>query len=331
MRARDLRMLTRRTLLGAGVALAGSRLAAATSTWPSRAVRIVVPFPPGGTADILARILADHFTTAFKQPFVVESRAGAGGQIGAFYVASSQPDGEVLCLSGNASHVLAPAFAAEPKYDGVNDFTHIAYLGGPPVGLLVHPSLGANTVAEFLSLVRNSPAGVDYTSSGVGTHGFIVGEEFSRREKLKLNHIPYKGGGIAMLDLVAGHVKVAMMTFSTAAEQVRAGTLKALAVTAAKRLPTYNTVPTFAELGFSDMVSSTWFALCGPKGLPEDIVAALNRETNAALTNVKHQLERDAVVTQAMTPRAVTEFITNETAHWAPLARQLRDSGIKLE
>jgi tripartite-type tricarboxylate transporter receptor subunit TctC len=301
--------------------------------WPNRPVRIISPFPAGGTSDIFARILADHFSTAFKQPFYVDARTGAGGQIGSLAAATAPPDGYTLVVSGNASHILAPSFAATPLYDGVSDFTHIAYLGGPPVGLLVHPSLPANTYAEFIKFVKASPTPVDYTSSGVGTHGFLFGERFARSEGLRLVHIPYKGGGPAMIDLIAGHVKVATITYSSSAEQIRSGRLKALAVSTEKRLPNYPDIPTFAELGHPDMVSSTWFALSGPKNLPAEIVERLNREVARALDlpDVKKRLVLDAIQVKPMLPEQVIEFIQEETKIWWSLARELRDSGVKVE
>ncbi len=308
-------------------------LPAKADDWPNRPVRIISPFPAGGTSDTFARILADHFSTAFKQPFYVDVRTGAGGQIGSLAAATAPPDGYTLIISGNASHIVAPSFAAAPLYDGVNDFTHIAYLGGPPVGLLVHPSLPVNTYAEFIRFVKASPTPVDYTSSGVGTHGFLFGERLARKEGLRLVHIPYKGGGPAMIDLVAGHVKIAIITFSSGAEQVRSGRLKALAVSANKRLPNYPDIPTFAELGHPDMVSSTWFALSGPKNLPTGIVDRLNREVARALelTDVKKRLTLDAIQVRPMLPHEVTAFFQEETSIWWPLGRELRDSGVKVE
>src|SRR5216683_1655554 len=194
--------------------------------WPAKPVKIVAPFAPGGTSDTLARVLAENFSQIFRQTFYIENRPGAGGLLGSSAVATAEPDGYTLVLAGIASHVIAPAYNANPPYDGVRDFTHIAYLGGPPVGLLVHPGLGFTGYREFLAFAKASPAVLDYTSSGTGTLGFIVGDELARKEKLRLNHIPYKGGGPAMLDLVAGHVRIATMTFSSAAEQVRAGAIR---------------------------------------------------------------------------------------------------------
>jgi tripartite-type tricarboxylate transporter receptor subunit TctC len=325
--------ISRRAALALALLCGTAARPAGAEDWPTRPVRIISPFPAGGTADVFARILADHFSTAFGQPFYVDTRTGAGGQIGSLAAATAPADGYTLIVSGNASHVIAPAFAAMPLYDGLRDFTHIAFLGGPPVGLVVHPSLLAGAYADFIRFVKASPAPVDYTSSGVGTHGFLFGEMFARREGLRLVHIPYKGGGPAMIDLLAGHVKVATITFSSSAEQVRTGRLKALAVSAEKRLPNYPDIPTFAELGHPDMVSSTWFALSGPRNLPAGIVDRLNREVARILElpDVRKRLDLDAIQVKPMSPREVTEFVQEETDTWRPLGRELRDSGVKVE
>src|ERR1700757_1831643 len=174
-------MKRRRILLPAiAAALVVSSCHAFADEWPSRPVKIIVPFAPGGTADIFARILADRFGVAFKQPFYVESRPGAGGMIGSLAGARAEPDGYTLVISGNASHIVATAFSPAPLYDGIKDFTHIAYLGGAPVGLVVHPSLPVNNYAEFVEYVKKSRMPVNYTSSGIGTHGFLFGEELAK-------------------------------------------------------------------------------------------------------------------------------------------------------
>jgi tripartite-type tricarboxylate transporter receptor subunit TctC len=296
---------------------------ACAEDWPARPVKIVVPFAPGGTSDVLARIIANSFGETFHQSFYIESHPGAGGMLGSATVATAAPDGYTLVLSGIASHVIAPAFNAKTSsYDGVRDFTHIAYLGGPPVGLLVHPSLGAGSYRDFIGVAKARTDVLDYTSSGTGTLGFLVGDELAHKEQLKLNHIPYKGGGPALLDLIAGRVRVATMTFSSAAAQVRAGSLRALAVTSEARMPHFPDVPTFRESGY-DLVATTWFALSGPPNLPAPIVDALNKATAAALARpeVRDRLAQDEIELKAMTPAELAAFFASETARWAPAAR----------
>jgi tripartite-type tricarboxylate transporter receptor subunit TctC len=290
--------------------------------WPARPVKIVVPFAPGGTSDVLARVLAAHFGDIFHQTFFIENHPGAGGMLGSAGVAAAEPDGYTLALSGIASHVIAPAYSPKPTYDGLRDFTHIAYLGGPPVGLLVHPSLGLKTYADFLAYAKARTDVLDYTSSGTGTLGFLVGDELAHKEKLRLNHIPYKGGGPALLDLIAGHVTVATMTFSSAAGQVRAGTVRALAVTSDARMPHFPDVPTFRESGY-DLTATTWFALSGPPRLPRNIVDKLNRATNEtlAMPDVRERLSRDEIEVKPMTPDEATGLFSREIAHWGPAAK----------
>jgi tripartite-type tricarboxylate transporter receptor subunit TctC len=240
-------------------------------------------------------------------------------------VAKAEPDGYTLMISGNASHIVAPAFSPAPLYDGINDFSHIAYLGGSPVGLVVHPSLPVKSYAEFVNYVKKSPVPLNYTSSGIGTHSFLFGEELARTDGLNLNHIPYKGGGQAMIDLIGGQVKIATITFSSVIEQVRAGKLRALAISSEHRLPDLPDVPTFVELGHPNMVSSTWFALSGPKGLSREIVDRLNREVAVVLQlpDVQKLLAQSAIEVKPMSPEETTKFFEAETARWTPLARQL--------
>ncbi len=305
--------------VAAVVAIASSVVAPARAEdWPEKPVRIVAPFAPGGTADTLARVLADHFGQIYRQTFYIENRPGAGGMLGSAAVASAEPDGYTLVVSGVASHVVAPAFNPNPPYDGVRDFTHIAYLGGPPVGLLVHPGLGLNTYRDFLAFAKGRTDVLDYTSSGTGTLGFLVGDELARKEKLRLNHIPYKGGGPAMLDLVAGHVRIATMTFSSAAEQVRAGAVRALAVTSEGRLVHFPDIPTFKEQGYGDMVATTWFALSGPPQLPRQIVESLNRETQKVLRTTG----------RAQTPGAGRDRAQADDARRTDRVRQARDRAL---
>jgi tripartite-type tricarboxylate transporter receptor subunit TctC len=304
------------------LSLAG--IEAQAQSWPSRPVKIIAPFAAGGAADTLGRIIADQLSTAFRQQFIVENRGGAGGIIGAAAGAAAEPDGYTLVVSSIASNVISPAFHPNVGYDGMRDFTHIAYLGGPPVVMIVHPSLGLKTYQEFLPLVRASKEAMSYISPGTGSHGFLVAEYLAKREGYKISHIPYKGAGPALTDLVAGHVKLGTMTFSSAAEQIRAGKVLALAVSTDKRIPHFPDIPTFKEVG-QDLVAATWFALSGPPKLPNDIVQQISRETLKAmqLPEVQKRLALDAIESRLMSPQEFTQFVAAETARWAPIAKQL--------
>jgi tripartite-type tricarboxylate transporter receptor subunit TctC len=297
---------------------------AQAQNWPAKPVKIIAPFAAGGAADTLGRIIAEQLSTAFRQQFYVENRGGAGGIVGAQAGAAAEPDGYTLVISSIASNVISPVFNANVGYDGLRDFTHIAYLGGPPVVMIVHPSLGAKTYKEFLAIARASKEPLSYISPGTGSHGFLVGEYLARQENYKVSHIPYKGAGPALTDLIAGHVKLGTMTFSSAAEQIRAGRALALAVSTEKRIPHFPDIPTFKEVG-QDLVAATWFSLSGPAKLPNDIAQQISRETLKAMQSpeVQKRLALDAIESRLMSPEEFTKFVESETARWAPLAKSL--------
>jgi len=293
--------------------------------WPSKPVRFIAPFAAGGTSDTLGRIAAEHLRDQLHQQFYVENRVGAGGMIGSREVAAAEADGYTFVVSGIASHVIAPAFSRSPPYDGLRDFTHVAYLGGPPVVLVVHPSLGARSFKDFLDLARRTPEGINYVSSGVGTHGFLFAEDMARREHFKLTHVPYKGSNPAMLDLIAGHVKIGAMAWSSAVEQIRAGNVQALGVSAESRLAGFPDVPTFRELGYPDLVAATWFSLSGPAKLPPEISHRLNAAVVEVMQEpaVQKQLAQDGIEFKSLTPEEFTRFVAAETARWAPVAKAI--------
>jgi tripartite-type tricarboxylate transporter receptor subunit TctC len=298
--------------------------AAQAADWPAKPVRVVVSYSAGGANDLLGRVFAEQLRKTFGQQFIVENRTGGGGMIGTESVARAAPDGYTLQVSGMPSHVLAPAMNKNVNVDPMRDFTHIAYLGGPPVVMVVHPSLGATTYKEFLSVARARTEPLSFISPGTGSHGFLVGEYLARQEGYKVSHIPYKGAGPALTDLIAGHVKLGTMTFSSAAEQIRAGKVLALAVSTEKRIPNFPDIPTFKEVG-QDLVAATWFSLSGPAKLPNDVVQQISRETLKAmqLPEVQKRLALDAIETRLMSPEEFTKFIESETARWAPLAKSL--------
>jgi tripartite-type tricarboxylate transporter receptor subunit TctC len=212
-----------RTCLGAAAVLACvvSFTAPAAAEWPDHPVRVVVPFAAGGAADVIARLFSESLSTVFSQQFIVENRAGAGGIVGAQTVARADPDGYTLMGAGMSSHVLAPAASKNPGYDPIRDFTPIAYLGGAPSVILVHPSLGLKSFADLVALVRRS-TGIEYVSSGTGTVGNILVEYIASRERIKLVHVPYRSGNAAIIDLLAGRVKIGSLNWSTAREHVTA-------------------------------------------------------------------------------------------------------------
>ena len=223
-----------------------------------------MPFAPGGAADTPGRLYAEALSQAFGKQFVVENRPGGGGIPVAEQIARAEPDGYTLMVSGTPIIVVGPAMNKNAGYDPMRDLTHIAYFGGTPNMLTTHSSLGLKTYAEFLAYARKQPGGTDYVSAGLGTMGNWNAEYLATLENIKFNHIAYKGGSQAIVDLIAGHVKAGVLTWTAIAEHVRSGRLDAMAVTSANRMSYRPEVPTFRELGHKDFVSLTWFSLSGP-------------------------------------------------------------------
>ncbi len=314
------RGMTRAVATIAALALACGAVRAAE--WPVKPVRVVVPFAAGGAADNMGRLYCEALSAAFGRQFYVENRVGGGGLVGTEAVARAEPDGATLLVSGIPTLVLGPAMNRNVGFDPMRDFTHIAYFGGTPNVLVVHPSLGVKSYADFLELARR-PDGLEYVSAGFGTMGNWVAEFLAARERIKLVHVAYKGGSQALLDLLAGHVKVGMLTWSVLGEQLRAGRLVGLAVTSEQRLPRVPDLPTLQELGHHDFVATAWYSLSGPPGLAPDVVASVNREVVAAVDRpqLKQQLEQEAIQSKAMSPPELVRFIQSEIDKWTPMIR----------
>jgi tripartite-type tricarboxylate transporter receptor subunit TctC len=285
--------------------------------WPDRPVRIIVPFAPGGSADALGRLVAQNL----KGSFIVENRPGAGGALGSELVAKAQPDGYTLVVSGVASHAIAPHLPQGTPYDPVKDFTHIALFGGPPAVLAVHPSVEARDLRQFVALAKSKP--LSYGSPGNGTQGQLVAELFKRRAGIDMQHVPYKGASGAVSDLIAGHIPVVSTTLTTAATQIRAGRARGLAISAAARLPEFPDLPTYAELGYPDLVATVWFSLSGPAGMPASIVEHLNAEVNRVLelSEVRDRLRPEGIVPPRLTAKEFSAFVAGEVRRWAPVVR----------
>ena len=295
--------------------------------WPDKPVKVIVPYSAGGANDLLGRVFAEQLSKTFNQQFFVENRTGGGGLIGTTEAARAAPDGYTLEISGMPSHVLAPAMNKNASFDPIKDFTHIAYLGGPPNVFVVHPSLGINSFKELIALMKKTPDGVQYVSPSIGSVGNMVAEYVADQEHVKLSHIVYRGGGSAIGDLVAGHVKVGSMTLSTTLAHIQAGKLKPLAISSEQRVPEFPDVPTLVELGYPGLIVRTWYSLSGPAGLPRDIVDKLNAAVNKAQQNpeVQKHLAVEMVQTKAMTPDEITKFMQHEVAQWAPTARRISE------
>ncbi len=315
------RLSTFALLLGCALALAAAP--AGAQGYPAKTVRIVAPFSPGGTADTLGRIVAAKLTESLGQNFVVENRPGAGGVLGSDLVAKSAPDGYLLVVSGIASHVIAPALAAKPPFDPARDFTHIALFGGPPAVFAVHPSLPAKDLKSFVVLAWKNPHTLIYGSPGNGTQGHLMGELFRQSARMEIVHVPYRGASGAVVDIVAGHIHAISTTLTTASAQIRAGRIRALAISSAARLPNYREVPTYHELGYRDVVGTVWFSLSGPAGIPVDIVSKLNAEVRRILQlpDVRERLRGDGIEPNQLDPKAFNAFMNAEIKRWGPIVR----------
>jgi tripartite-type tricarboxylate transporter receptor subunit TctC len=302
-------------------------LPAAAQEWPTaKPVRIIAPSTPGGAADLFARLLAENLPGALGGGrFVVENRAGGAGLVGTAAVAQAAPDGYTFGISGIAYHAIAPAMAAKPGFDPMKDFTHIAYIGGPPNVFIVSPSLGVRSLNELVAHAQKVGT-IDYVAPGVGTLGHLMMEGFARKTGIKIQQIMTSGAAQGMMDLIAGNVQVGTVTWSSALGQIRARKVIPIALSAATRLTEAPEVPTFKELGYQDLTTTAWFAFSGPANLPAGIPQRLNAAVLKvlALPAVRKRLEGESIDSQAMTMDEFTRFVASEIDRWGPLARELR-------
>ena len=297
--------------------------AAPAQNYPSRPVKIIVPFGPGGTADTLGRLVAGKLSEQLKESFVIENKGGAGGVVGSELVAKSPADGYTLVVSGIASHVIAPLLPGGTPYDPLKDFTHIALFGGPPAVFAVNPNVPAKTLKEFVQLAKEKPGALSYGSPGPGTQGQLVAELFKREAGIEVLHVPYKGAAAAVTDLMGGQITAVSTTLSTASGQIKAGRARALALSSATRLPDYPDIPTFVEQGFPNIIGTVWFSLSGPAGLPQEIVDKLNAEVRRALelSDVREKLRHEGISPNRLDAKEFTAFVTDELHRWGPTVR----------
>jgi tripartite-type tricarboxylate transporter receptor subunit TctC len=293
--------------------------------WPKKPVRIVSPFAPGGSSDTLGRIIAENLSQRLNQQFFIENRGGAGGLIGSALVANAAPDGYTFLISSIGTHVIAPVTSVNPGYDPIASFTHVAFVGGPPIVIAVNPVLGVHSLAELIALLKRRSDALPYVSPGPGTLGNLIAEYWAEREGVKLSHVAYKGAGQAITDLVAGHVQMGSMTFTAALGQMQAGTIVPLAVSSANRMPGFPAVPTLAELGYPELAVTTWFGFAAPAHLPAGIALRMNEAIGAALDApaVKDRLQAEGFELTKMSPAELTAYVRANLERWGPLAKRL--------
>ncbi len=326
---------TRRSMLGlvlAAIACSGSGAASAqTGAYPSRPVRIIVPFTPGGTTDIFARLVGDKLSQALGQQFIIDNRGGAGGNIGADAVAKADPDGYTLVMGTVGTHAINPSLYARMPYDALNDFAPVAYVAGVPNLMVVSPKkVKATSVQEFIAEAKAAPGKFTMASSGNGTSIHLSGELFKQMTGVEMPHVPYRGSGPAVNDLVGGQVDVMFDNLPSSIEQVRAGNLRALAVTSAKRSPAIPDKPTLAESGLPDFEASSWFALFAPKGTPADVTSKLNQEVRKALETPDLQ-KRFADLGGEIRPMSPDELMAYVKAEHGKWAKVVKTSGAKVD
>ena len=308
-------------------ALSGLLLAAAgpvrADDWPTHRLEWIVPFPPGGSNDIFARPVAAHVGERLGQPVVVDNRGGAGGTIGGMVAAHAAPDGYTL-LVVNPSLTFAPVVYPESGFDLLRDFAPISSIARVPVALVINPkNVAAQTLADFLAAARKSPGTINIGSSGLGTIPHLAIELLQRRTGIKLTHVPYRGGGPALQDLMAGQIDATFAPLSTVASYVQSGRLRALAVATAKREAILPDVPTFGEAGVADFEVSTWYGLFAPKATPEARLDTLQAAIQAALAtdDVKRIWAEQGARVDLESRAAFTDFVRHEVERWTAIAR----------
>ena len=298
-------------------------------TWPARPVRMVVPFAPGGPTDVMARILAQKLSESMGQQFIVENRAGAGGNIGMSLVAKAAPDGYTV-LVASSSYVVNPSLYAKAGYDAYKDFAPVTVAAASPNVLVVHPSVPAKTVQELVALVRANPGKHNYAQPGTGTTPHLSGELFRLTFKLDIINVPFGGAGPAVASAVGNQTPIAFVALPPATPHVKSGALRALAVTGARRSATLPDVPTMAESGAPDQEAETMQGVLLPAGTPREIVDRLHREVvrAVALPDVKERLAALGFDPVANTPEEFSAYIRSEVNKWA---RVIREASIKIE
>jgi len=316
--------------LAIGLLLACLAPLASAQAYPNHAIRLVVPFPAGGTTDILARAVAQKLTESLGQSVVVDNRPGAGGNIGADVVAKSQPDGYTLLMGTVGTHAINPSVYAKMPYDHIKDFVPVVLVAGVPNVLVVNPSLPVNSVADLIKLAKAKPGTINFASSGNGTSIHLSGELFKTMAGVDMTHVPYKGSAPALTDLIAGQVQVMFDNLPSSLPQIKAGKLHAIAVTSLQRAPALPDVPTMSESGLPGFEASSWFGVLGPAGTPPAVVAKLNGEVNKWLQTpqAREQLLAQGAQAAGGSPEQFAAFIRAETDKWAKVVKA---SGAKID
>jgi tripartite-type tricarboxylate transporter receptor subunit TctC len=332
-RLADRRWLMRGALLRlvAGLLALGLASGAQAESWPNRPVHVLTAFTPGGLADVVARLLAPHYEAALGQPFVVENRAGAGGILGTDYVAKARADGYTLLITTTAVHGTGPNLYPSLPYDPIADFSHISLVARAPLFLFVNADDPYPSLAAFIEAAKRSPGSINFGSPGPGSLGHLTGELIALVTGIRMTHIPYKGALPAQSDLLGHQIQAMVDNLPGQAGMVKAGRLRALAITTEQRLALLPDVPTFRESGYPALLASAWVGLCAPAGLPAEIVARLHTTTRTILEqpDLRAQLAEFGLAADgSLTPAEDTAFVQAEIERWGQVVRA---AGVKLE
>jgi tripartite-type tricarboxylate transporter receptor subunit TctC len=317
-----------RTILAGVLALAAGT--AAAQAYPTKPVRMVVPFPAGGATDIVGRLIAQKLSEAWRQQVFVDNRAGAGGTIGSDVAARAPADGYTILMGTSSTHAIAPSLYSKLPYDPVRDFAPITLVASATVLLAVHPSVPAKNVRELIALAKKQPNALSFASSGTGGISHLIGEHFKSLAGIQMLHVPYKGDTPALIDLTAGQVSLMFGTAVSFLPHVKAGRLNALAVTNPKRSPTLPKIPTISESGLPGFEALQWFGLFAPAGTPKEVISRLHGEIvkSLQLPDVQERLTGLGADVVGNTPEEFAAFLKADAAKWAKV---VKESGAKIE
>ena len=309
--------------LGIGIALlCAPVLATAQDVWPTRTIKIIAPVQPGGGVDLVARLVADRLGKVLGQSIIVDNMSGGGGIVGSLAAARAAPDGYTLMVGYVGTHGTNPALRKLP-YDAIKDFTPIAMVGGTPNIMVVNPQVAANNLKEFIAYAKANPNSASYGSSGQGTLTHLVMEQLKEEAGIDVAHVPYRGIGPALTDLLGGQTQISAPGLAAALPHIKAGNLRPLAITGALRHPLMPNVPTLAELGFKGFDGVQWYGIVGPAKMPQALVKRLNTEINKLIIapELKEKLSGEALEPMPMSPGQFGEYMKNDIAKWEKLVK----------
>lgn len=305
------------------VALAMPAMAADAGNWPTRPIRLIIPFAPGGSSDIAGRVFSQRLSERLGQQVVVDNRSSAGGIVGAELLARAPADGYTLGLGNVSSQTASPLIFSNVSYHPVNNFSFIGFIGTVPAVLLVHPSFPARGVADLVKMAKAQPGKINYGSGGNGTLAHIVGEMFKLRTGTDFTHVPYRGAAFMMTDLRTNAIPMAFDVLAQASEPIKAGLVRPLAVASAKRVALAPDIPTFVELGYPDLIGENWLGFLGPAGVPRPVVERLHREVMllAKEPEIAGRLAKLAITHQSLSPAEFQDYVAKLYARWGPVVK----------